>query len=99
MNQRWLKTYVVFLGVFAEEFIPEIKQTSCPIDFSGLCLNVQFEFETDFARLENIFDNDHVNFEGYFVKKPHTRVFAAKPHPSSMEREDSEIQVNVFFSY
>ena len=50
----------------------------CPDEDSDLCLEVCFETETDIAELDQKFDGDFSNYEGYFMNSG-ARVFASTP--------------------
>ena len=60
----------------SESFTPVIKHVDCPDEDSDLCLEVRFETETDIAELDQKFDRDFSNYEGYFMNSG-ARVFAS----------------------
>ena len=59
-------------------FTPEIKRVDCPDEDSDLCLEVRFQTETDIAELDQKFEGDFSNYEGYFMNSG-ARVFASTP--------------------
>ena len=59
-------------------FTPEIKRVDCPDEDSDLCLEVRFKTETDIAELDQKFEGDFSNYEGYFMNSG-IRVFASMP--------------------
>ena len=77
-------------------FAPEIKRVNCPDEDSDLCLEVRFETETDIAKLDQKFDEDFSNYEGYFMNSG-ARVFASTPEFNTrMMSADSKLQVIIF---
>ena len=78
-------------------FTPEIKRVDCPDEDSDLCLEVRFQTETDIAELDQKFEGDFSNYEGYFMNSG-VRVFASMPEfNNKMMRVNSMLHVSVFF--
>ena len=50
----------------------------CLDEDSDLCLEVRFQTETDIAELDQKFEGDFSNYEGYFMNSG-ARVFASTP--------------------
>ena len=48
----------------------------CPDEDSDLCLEVRFQTETDIAELDQKFEGDFSNYEGYFMNSG-ARVFGS----------------------
>ena len=70
---------------------PEIMIVECPVSGFGLCLEVEFDSEIDFALLSQKIPGNNCIFEGYFQNAPATRVFV-----SSMDcpiDKDSKLEV------
>ena len=77
-------------------FTPEIKRVDCPDEDSDLCLEVRFQTETDIAELDQKFEGDFSNYEGYFMNSG-ARVFASTPEFNNREMSvDSNLQVRIF---
>ena len=77
-------------------FTPEIKRVDCPDEDSDLCLEVRFQTETDIAELDQKFEGDFSNYEGYFMNSG-ARVFASTPEFNTrMMSADSKLQVIIF---
>ena len=77
-------------------FTPEIRRVDCPDEDSDLCLEVCFETETDIAELDQKFEGDFSNYEGYF-KNSGARVFASTPEFNDrMFDMNSKIHVSFF---
>ena len=68
----------------------------CPDEDSDLCLEVRFPTETDIAELDQKFEGDFSNYEGYFMNSG-ARVFASTPEFNTrMMSADSKLQVIIF---
>ena len=77
-------------------FTPEIKRVDCPDEDSSLCLEVRFETETDIAELDQKFEGDFSNYEGYFMNSG-ARVFASTPEFNNrMISGNNKIDVSFF---
>jgi hypothetical protein len=77
-------------------FTPEIKRVDCPDEDSDLCLEVLFQTETDIAELDQKFEGDFSNYEGYFMNSG-ARVFASTPEFNNrMMSADSKLKVSIF---
>ena len=77
-------------------FTPEIKRVDCPDEDSDLCLEVRFQTETDIAELDQKFEGDFSNYEGYF-KNSGVRVFASMPEFNNrMISVNSMLHVSAF---
>jgi len=75
-------------------FTPEIKRVDCPDEDSDLCLEVRFQTETDIAELDQKFEGDFSNYEGYFMNSG-VRVFASMPEfNNKMMRVNSMLHVS-----
>ena len=59
-------------------FTSEIKRIDCPDEDSDFCLEVRFQTETDVVELDQKFEGDFSNYEGYFMNSG-ARVFASTP--------------------
>ena len=80
-------------------FTPEIKRVDCLDEDSDLCLEVRFQTETDIAELDQKFEGDFSNYEGYFMNSG-VRVFASTPEfNNKMMSVNSMLHVSVFFHY
>ena len=78
-------------------FTPEIKRVDCLDEDSDLCLEVRFQTETDIAELDQKFEGDFSNYEGYFMNSG-ARVFASTPEFNTrMMSADSKLTVSIFF--
>ena len=78
-------------------FTPEIKRVDCPDEDSDLCLEVRFQAETDIAELDQKFEGDFSNYEGYFMNSG-IRVFASMPEfNNKIMSVNSMLHVSVFF--
>ena len=76
-------------------FTPEIKRVDCPDEDSDLCLEVRFQTETDIAELDQKFEGDFSNYEGYFMNSG-ARVFASTPEFNTrMMSADSKLTVSI----
>ena len=81
-------------GAFGS-FTPEIKRVDCPDEDSNLCLEVRFETETDIAELDQKFEGDFSNYEGYFMNSG-AQVFASTPEFNTrMMSADSKLTVSI----
>ena len=68
----------------------------CPDEDSDLCLEVRFQTETDIAELDQKFEGDFSNYEGYFMNSG-ARVFAStQEFNTRMMSADSKLQVIIF---
>ena len=68
----------------------------CPDEDSDLCLEVRFQTETDIAELDQKFEGDFSNYEGYFMNSG-ARVFASTPEFNNrMMSADSKLKVSIF---
>ena len=77
-------------------FTPEIKRVDCPDEDSSLCLEVRFETETDIAELDQKFEGDFSNYEGYFINSG-ARVFAStQEFNTRMISAEAKLQVSIF---
>ena len=82
-------------GAFGS-FTPEIKRVDCSDEDSNLCLEVRFETETDIAELDQKFEGDFSNYEGYFMNSG-ARVFASTPEFNNrMISGNTKIDVSFF---
>ena len=93
--------YILKLGFLTQaapgSFTPEIKRVDCLDEDSDLCLEVRFQTETDIAELDQKFEGDFSNYEGYFMNSG-VRVFASMPEfNNKMMRVNSMLHVSVFF--
>ena len=74
--------FILKLGFLTQaapgSFTPEIKRVDCLDEDSDLCLEVRFQTETDIAELDQKFEGDFSNYEGYFMNSG-ARVFASTP--------------------
>jgi hypothetical protein len=92
--------FILKLGFLTQaapgSFTPEIKRVDCPDEDSDLCLEVRFQTETDIAELDQKFEGDFSNYEGYFMNSG-ARVFASTPEFNNrMMSADSKLKVSIF---